>query len=285
MKWHETFCQARNHNKANILSAQMKNIFLLAAVVSIVPLVAWKPPGASDVPTRSRAASAILVELFTSEGCSSCPPADTLLQELDRSPSASGAQVVVLSEHVDYWNHLGWQDPYSSRFFSDRQSAYAARFELASAYTPQMVVDGSAEFVGSDSRLANQALEKASNAEKIPIRISAMGGEGRNGFWVHVEAGPLPAGAREAGVYLVVALNHAESQVARGENTGRHLTHVAVVSSLTQVGTLGKAKGFIKDIQVKLEHGDDPGNLRLIAFVQEAGPGRVLGVTMQPLGK
>ncbi|HVO81506.1 MAG TPA: DUF1223 domain-containing protein [Terriglobales bacterium] len=227
----------------------------------------------------------MLVELFTSEGCSSCPPADRLLQELDRQPVA-GAQLIGLSEHVDYWNHIGWKDPYSSRFFSDRQSAYAAHFGLSTVYTPEMVVDGAGEFVGSDSGRASQACGEALSSEKISVRISSLSVNGRN-IQARVETGALPASSSQsqADVVAVLALNHAESQVSAGENSGRRLTHVAVVQSLTRVGTVEKGKPFAQDIRLKLPPGRDPSNLRLIAFVQESGPGKVLGAALEPVQK
>ena len=229
----------------------------------------------------------VLVELFTSEGCSSCPPADALLQQLDRSQPVAGAQLIVLSEHVDYWNHIGWTDPYSSRFFSDRQSAYSDRFRLSGVYTPQMVVDGTTEFVGNDSRLAIQAIQKALAQQKVAVRVSEISLETPNVLRAHVEAGALKeySKASKADVYLVVALDHAESQVLRGENGGRRLTHVGVVERLTKIGRMETGKGFAQDVRVKLDSKTDLGTLRVIAFVQETGQHQVLGATLEKVSK
>jgi hypothetical protein len=229
----------------------------------------------SAAPDMTQTPSPILVELFTSEGCSSCPPADRLLQQLDQSQPIAGAQLIVLSEHVDYWNSIGWKDPYSAEFFSKRQGAYASHFRSSSVYTPQMIVDGSAELVGSDTGLVNQALEKARSSTKTPVRLSAVSfDKGTMHARVEVAASPKPAD-----VFVVLALNRAESQVASGENSGRHLTHVAVVQRLEKIGSLEAAKEFTKDVEFKLEAGANPANLRAVAFVQEPGPGKILGAT------
>ncbi len=237
---------------------------------------------ASDAP-RSETSAPVLVELFTSEGCSSCPPADALLQQLDRTQPVGGAQVIVLSEHVDYWNHIGWTDPFSSHFFSDRQSTYSDRFGLSSVYTPQMVVDGAAEFLGSDSRLASQAVQKALAGPKVAIRISGVALDASKILQVHIETDTLSGNSkvRKADVYLVAALSHAESQVLKGENGGRRLTHVGVVQSLTKVGSIEAGKSFSRDVHLKLDSRTDPANLRVIAFIQQSGQRQVLGVAQQ----
>jgi len=256
-------------------------IKLSALLLSIV-VAAWIFVSASPPPSR-KAASPVLIELFTSEGCSSCPPADALLQQLDRTQPVNGGQLIVLSEHVDYWNHIGWTDPYSSRFFSDRQSVYGNRFGLSSVYTPQMVVDGETEFVGNDSRLATKAVEKALTLPKVAVRISGVSLDSSKTLRAHVDSDALPetSKVRKADVYLVVALNHAESQVLRGENSGRRLTHVGVVQRLTKIGSIESGNAISQEVDLKLDSRTDPANLRVIAFIQQPGQKRVLGVAQQ----
>jgi hypothetical protein len=223
----------------------------------------------------------ILVELFTSEGCSSCPPADQLLEKFDAQPVA-GAQLIVLSEHVDYWNHIGWTDPYSSAAYSERQNHYGNRFHLESVYTPEMVVDGSSEFVGNSYKDAREAFERSQAKPKVLVHIRDLAVEDGK-LRAHVDAGSLPAGSHNADVVFVVALSHADSQVARGENAGRHLTHVAVARSLNVIGTAESGKPFAKDISFTLGHDVAPSNLRVIAFLQESNQGRVLGAAQATL--
>jgi hypothetical protein len=258
------------------------NFFMRVGLVSMIVLMgmialAWTSGSGSGSAKTGDAAGRVpvLVELFTSEGCSSCPPADKFLQELDRQPVA-GAEMIVLSEHVDYWNHIGWNDPYSARSYSDRQSAYAKRFDLGSPYTPQMVVDGSSEFLGSDPQLARKAFARALQVQKVAVQLSSISIDAGGTLHVHVETGPV-----DGDVMVAVALNHAESQVLRGENGGRTLTHTAVVRTMMKAGTASHGQAFAQDVQLKLEPGLTRDNLRVIAFVQGARQGKVLGATME----
>jgi len=245
--------------------------FLIAAGVRALE----SGPGPAKSP-----ATPVLVELFTSEGCSSCPPADKFLQKLDQQP-VPGAEMIVLSEHVDYWNHSGWKDPYSAPFYSERQGSYAKRFDLESVYTPQMVVDGVSEFVGSDAAAAEKALAKAVARPKVPVHLKLIS-VGARTVEAHVEAGTLgPSfGVDEADVYIALALNRTKSQVSSGENAGHNLEHVAVVRELRKIGVLKLAQAFSRDVQL------DPRSAskeRLIAIVQERQQGKVLGVAQLSL--
>jgi hypothetical protein len=219
--------------------------------------------------------SPVLVELFTSEGCSSCPPADTLLQELVSKQAISGVRVIALSEHVDYWNHLGWKDPYSSSVYSMRQSEYAKSFRNPQVYTPQMVVDGQAEFLGSDRRTAQIAIRRAARRPKAKIEIIRSGNE------VSVTITNVPQGTGASDVYAAVTESHLSSGVQAGENTGRHLKHTAVARQLVRIGTLTSGRPFQGTF-----HPNAIGlsrNQTIVVFVQEQRTRKVTGVEEVPM--
>ena len=254
------------------------------SLLLVLPVIAWTLAPESDSVSEVRVRTPVLVELFTSEGCSSCPPADRFLETLDRQPVA-GAEMIVLSEHVDYWNHIGWKDPYSAHLYSERQSVYGKRFGLDSVYTPQMVVDGSSEFVGSNPASADKAFAKAVGVPKIPVHLSLISADLSSGVHVHLDTGALEPsfGAREAEVQIAVALSRAESQVSSGENAGHRLVHVSVVRSLTKVAVLKQGQGLSQDIHLNLGPVSKSHDLRLIAFVQELEQGKVLGAALLPV--
>ena len=255
----------------------------LVSLLGVLSVTAWMLGWGSDSVSEAKARTPVLVELFTSEGCSSCPPADRFLEKLDHQPMA-GAEMIVLSEHVDYWNHIGWNDPYSNHLYSERQSIYCKRFGLDSVYTPQMVVDGSSEFVGSNPNLADKAFAKALGVPKISVHVSLISAD-PSGLLVHLDAGALEPsfGAREAEVQIAVALSRAESQVSSGENAGHSLTHVSVVRSLMKVGILKRGQGLSQDVHLNLGSASESQDLRLIAFVQEPQQGKVIGAALLPV--
>jgi hypothetical protein len=249
------------------------------ALLALLPVRYLRTASAEPKPIGDATArTPVLVELFTSEGCSDCPPADALLKKLDRSQPVRNAELVVLSEHVDYWNDIGWKDPYSSHEFSMRQGDYVHRFHLDGAYTPQMIVDGNAQLVGSDERRAIQVIEGAAKGEKVSVALSSVHLEGHT-LAVHVESGTLPSSAssKSADVLLALADDSDQSNVRRGENAGRVLTHVAVVRSLTELGTVDRGRAFSREVQVSTENAN-PQNLRVVVILQEIAAGRILGV-------
>ncbi len=243
----------------------MKTRFAIPAAVMI--FIAAAAQGATPVP--------VLLELFTSEGCSSCPPADRLLEKIDRDQPVPGVDLIVLSEHVDYWNRLGWTDPYSSNDFSRRQQAYAAHLRTDEVYTPQLVIDGAKQVVGSNWPGAAQAIQESLRTAKIPVTVSAVKSD--DGARVHIEVPSLANDGEKGAVYLVLAANHAKSQVTRGENGGRELTHAAVVLSMRQVAKVSASEGFSKDVQLALNSKFDPSDMRVVVFVEDSRTQRVVG--------
>jgi hypothetical protein len=200
---------------------------------------------------------------------------------MDSSQPVAGAQLIVLSEHVDYWDHDGWKDPNSSPALTERQMAYVRALGLKTAYTPQIIVDGTSEMRANDP-LQVKLFQEAAATPKVPVRIGDVSVDAGNPsvLRTRIEADGN-SGKHNADVYVAVALDHVESQVLHGENGGRRLTHVAVVLQLTKIGKLAKGTSFGEAVQLKLKPGTDPKNVRIVAFVQESGPGRLLGAALR----
>ncbi|HLJ55941.1 MAG TPA: DUF1223 domain-containing protein [Chthonomonadaceae bacterium] len=226
----------------------------------------------------------VLVELYTSEGCSSCPSADRVLADLQRSQPVANALVVPLGEHVDYWNHLGWADPFSSSAFSQRQRGYAEALRLDSVYTPQIVVNGRTEFVGSDRGRAMSAIAAAASAPhaEVELRASDTGSDVRR-FDVRVQNLPAVQRGDAAEVMLAITEDGLRSSVARGENAGRRLEHVAVARDLRSIGVASADKPFAASPTVALSPKWRRASLSAVVFVQERASRRVLGVATVPL--
>ena len=207
-------------------------------------------------PTRTP----VLIELFTSEGCSSCPPADQLLAVLD-------SQAIVLGEHVDYWDHQGWRDRFSSHANTLRQESYARHFGIDGPYTPQMVIDGAVEFNGSDKRRALDEIGRERGRVQGEIRLSRV----TAGLEVSVSSVP-----RSADVMLAFAQDSGASEVAGGENKGRSLRHVAILRSLKKIGTVKKGTDFHQTVELPA----DTAAQRVLVFAQEQDQGRVYTASM-----
>ena len=233
----------------------------------------------------------VLVELFTSEGCSSCPPADALLTQLEQTQAVAGAEVIALSEHVDYWNRLGWTDPYSSAAFSARQNDYARAFNTDEVYTPQMIVDGRAQFVGSNLSRAREAIASSARDSKGRVIVSIApedAGAASIRFGVRVEA--LSKGREDDSAEVLLAITESGllSSVSRGENAGRRLSHTAVVRKLATLGSVDLHGGaeFVARPVVQIDKGWKRESLKAVVFVQERASRRVLGVAaVTPLGR
>jgi hypothetical protein len=232
------------------------------------------------------AQTTVVVELFTSEGCSSCPPADQVLSRLEsprygnagRSQQvvmvAPGVEVIALGEHVDYWDNLGWKDRFSSPLFSARQQDYGKAFHLESVYTPEIVVNGQKEVLGSDSRAVQDAINKAAKEPQAQVAMAMTSGQ-----MVSFSVSKLPPGSHEAEILLGVTEGGLVTPVLSGENGGRQLRHAAVVRSLSSLGRLdprrpGEYSGVA---QLNLRQDWNRANLKLVLLVQDRVTRHILG--------
>ena len=237
---------------------------------------------AAQAQTQPTHPAPVLLELFTSEGCSSCPPADALLRQVNGRETAQGQLIIGLSEHVTYWNGLGWKDPYASAASTDRQNSYGARFQLDSVYTPQMVVNGREQFVGGDTRALQSAF--AAEAQRSPIDLHILSAKLTDkDITFTYAAAALPPHSRLQ-LLAILTDDTDRSNVLRGENSGHLLAHTAVARSLAALGPLQPTTQRSITLPLPPSFLAAPRAAHhLVLFAQEADAGPILGADTTPL--
>ncbi len=226
------------------------------------------PPAAGD----AEASPFAVVELFTSEGCSSCPPADELLSALAAEARRDGQPVHFLAFHVDYWDRLGWTDPYADAAFTRRQRGYVERFASRGAYTPQMIVNGTTEFVGSNRATATRAIDEALKRQSVAsVKLTGLSRTADTAT-VNYLVTPLPV---KALLHIALVERELVTKVRNGENAGRSLRHDNVVRHFQTIA-LADGEGTAL---VKLSPSLRPEHSSVIAYVQHAEDRSVLGAT------
>jgi hypothetical protein len=264
-------------------SSQRFSMSLAAAAFALVLLKTV----AAQENTTPAIRTQVVVELFTSEGCSSCPPADQLLARLEASQPIKNVEIIALEEHVTYWNQGGWIDPFSSDLFSIRQYDYAGKLGNGNAYTPQMVVDGQKEFVGSREVQAAGAIQRAASQKKIEVKITPEAHTAGEVQTFRIEAGSLAdmPGGDIPEIWMAITETGLHSNVKAGENAGEDLHHAAVVRKLRKIGE-AKSPGpisFSDDERVKLDRGWKRENTRIVVFIQERQSKKILGAASAKL--
>jgi len=236
----------------------MKNVW--GIILATALLLGLSPAATAQNP--------VVVELFTSEGCSSCPPADSVLMALSRQGSQSGPPLILLGEHVDYWNYIGWTDRFSSAQFSQRQNDYAKALH-GQVYTPQMVIDGRVEFVGNEMAEVRRRIDEAAKQPK-PVRVD-LRWEGNS---LHVSA--QSAGDLQGKLLLAITEDGLSTSVGGGESGGRTLHHAAVVRQLRQIGDIN-GKSVELTVPVAPNGDWNAANLKVAVLVQDPQREKILG--------
>ena len=230
---------------------------------------------------QTLSATPVLVELFTSEGCSTCPPADSLLARLEDRQPIPGALIIAFEEHVDYWNHEGWTDPYSDAEWTLRQQDYAAALKSGAIYTPQMVVDGQSQFIGSGINEAAKAIGDGAQRAKTEISLTSAASGPKGPTSITIKIGKLvnPSEKDTVDVWLAVAESGLHSAVTAGENSGKNLHHASVLRSLRKIGAADRTQlvSYATTANVKFKGDWKRSNLRLVVFVQERKSRKILG--------
>jgi hypothetical protein len=266
---------------------QLVSLLLVLAALLPFLLLSSRGPSASSlaIPAASSPRQPVIVELFTSEGCSSCPPADSLLKKLSEEQPFEGVEILALEEHVDYWNTQGWSDPFSSVDFSRRQEQYAVTLPDGGVYTPQMIVDGSSQFVGNRTRDSHDQIRWAAAHPKARLLLTAQPSAHLHTriFELRLDPSiPLPSSS-PLELWIALTEKNLSSNVTAGENSGELLRHAPVVRLLRKQGSFAVPLAAPVTISVDLEEKWDLANLTVIAFFCEPKSRHIQGAGSSPL--
>ena len=241
--------------------------FLPGTVLAGVIAYAVSPAAGQSPDVRPK--RPLVVELYTSQGCSSCPPADALLGQL-----STRKDLLALSLPVTYWDMLGWRDTLASDANTKRQKAYAKELGRGGVYTPEMIIDGASDVVGSREQAVQSAIAaRASDMPSVPVELDA------NHQQVHIVIGPAPdRGAHEGTIWMLAILPQATVSIGDGENSGRTITYHNVVREIRAVGLW---KGVPVSLNLPRAEAGPP-HAGIAVLVQQGGYGRVLGAAILP---
>lgn len=213
---------------------------------------------------QSQPSTMVVLELFTSQGCSSCPPADELLAQISKLNDEHKLPVVCLSFHVDYWNSLGWKDPYSKAEFTERQRDYARVFRNRSVYTPQLIVNGKTEFVGSKASAAREAIRDAlKEKSRVQIEIKTVWEEEKNQCAIEFS---LQGVSPKQLLNIAIVQKQGTNKVPRGENAGRALAHANIVRNFESIAV----ENPTGKVAIKLPEDLKPQDVRVVVYVQNS---------------
>lgn len=251
--------------------SSLRSVALIAVLSGFFALTA----NSSTAQTAATNRTPVLVELFTAEGCSSCPPADALLGKLEHLQPVNGAQIIILGEHVDYWDKDGWRDRFSSPEYTERQTLYANKLHVSNGvYTPQMIVDGTDQFVGNDVQHALKSITTAAQTPKVSLTVTNITVDGHR---VSAEVS-APLFSFKGDLYAALVDPVDETDVKRGENGGKHLEHAGVVRTMQRIGSLKDLAAGPRKFSLNAPFDAVPGSMRIVVFAQHSDMGPIAGV-------
>jgi hypothetical protein len=249
----------------------------MKALLTTAILLALAMRGGNAQPPRVP----VLVELYTSEGCSGCPPADALLESLLRDQPIAGAEVVPIGLHVDYFNHLGWKDAFSSAAYTARQRSYSTVFGDENMYTPQMVVDGDVALPGIETDQVRRAIERAAGKAHLPVRVTARASDGK--VELTIDRPAAPQNGEQIQVIAAITEDGLSSVVTRGENHGRTLHHVAVARTVQRLDVLSpRPSTGTKQVSIDKRWGTD---LKAVVWLQGTKSRQVYGAAIAAIAR